>query len=198
MIVEEQNTLQDTDIPFYDNDDDIIDDTDNDIEIIEENTKPVDETNTIYDKQPIIDPIDETTEVIEVEEPSVEIISDLEGDNNIIQDTNLESIITPISASLNTSSSDSTATINVDTTNLPIGEHTILVKYEGNTEQDTSVGTAIINVVDEAVTNTLITLQGFNLTDYVANTIDYTILLTENDGVTPVANKTVYLYCSEK
>lgn len=197
MIVEEQNTLQDTDIPFYDNDDDIIEDTDNDIEIIEENTKPVDETNTIYDKQPIIDPIDETTEVIEVEEPSVEIISDLEGDNNIIQDTNLESIITPISASLNTSSSDSTATINVDTTNLPIGEHTILVKYEGNTEQDTSVGTAIINVVNEAVTNTLITLQGFNLTDYVANTIDYIILLTENDGVTPVANKTVYLYCSE-
>ena len=39
MIVEEQNTLQDTDIPFYDNDDDIITDTDNDIEIIEENTK---------------------------------------------------------------------------------------------------------------------------------------------------------------
>ena len=35
MIVEEQNTLQDTDIPFYDNDDDIITDTDNDIEIIE-------------------------------------------------------------------------------------------------------------------------------------------------------------------
>ena len=121
MIAEEQNTLQDTDIPFYDNDDDYIDDTDNDIEIIEDNKEPVDETNTIYDKQPIIEPIDETTEVIEVEEPSVEIISDLEGDNNIIQDTNLESIITPISASLNTSSSDSTATINVDTSDLPVG-----------------------------------------------------------------------------
>lgn len=148
------------------------------------------EADTLYDViEDTVESIDENYEEYTEDSPII-VLSD-EIDN-----VTTEEVVTPdLDSTLElttqaTINDDGTITTDIDTSKLDVGEHVVQILYPGDAENEASVGTATITVVEPTLTDTKIAFTGLNAEQTINDTITYTITLSDiNDN--NISNATV-------